>query len=70
MLYKQSAVGGFYVYRFNWEPMLGQIYETEFKLNNVNNRFAVAAKVSGINHRGHLPREQSRMCHSFINFVI
>jgi hypothetical protein len=62
---KQSAVRGFHVYRFNWQPVLDQICETECELNNINDRFAVAVKVGGISV-GHLPREQSRVCHYFI----
>ncbi len=65
---KQSAVRGIQVYRFNWEPILGQICETECELNNVNDRFAVAVKVDGITV-GHLPREQSRACHYFIKIT-
>lgn len=61
----QSAVRGYHIYNIYWTPELGEVLSAESEPGNPYDRFSVAVKL-GLVTVGHLPCEQSRICHYFI----
>ena len=47
MLSIESVVRGYYVYRDQWSPSVGNEFELEIEKLNRNDLYAVAIKVSG-----------------------
>ena len=69
------ASRGYHVYREIWTPRLGQSLKVEQEINNVHDPFAISletkipGKLTDTEIVGHIPREISRFCHYFLNYV-
>ena len=65
----QCAVRGYHVYRFTWEPYLGDDFSTAHERNNGHDKYAVAVFPVDCKERtivGHLPREISKVSCLFL----
>ena len=61
----RSVIRGFHVYQAVWSPVLGEELATQQEHDNPEDRYAVSVLKSGT-VVGHIPREISKTCWSFI----
>ena len=61
----ECVVRGYHVYKRDWKPDIGDIFETEVEDFDDHDRYAVAVQVDG-DTVGHLPKEVSKICYFFI----
>ena len=62
-----SCVRGFHVYRFLWNPVLGEELICRREIGNAEDRYAVGVYITEENALvGHLPRRISLLCSIFL----
>ena len=60
------CIRGYHVYEEIWTAVFGEELNTERKIGNIVDRYAVAVKKDSGETIGHLPKKISRMCSMFI----
>ena len=63
-LTKESCIRGYHIYKYTWEPVIGENLACEHERNNGNDRYAVAVKKNII--VGHMPKKISRISSLFL----
>ena len=61
----ECVIRGYHVYKREWNPEIGEKFETEVEDFNEHDRYAVSVQVDN-QTVGHMPREVSKICHYFI----
>ena len=68
MLEVSSTIHGYHVYKRHWRPVVGEVLEAKIEEpRNVHDRYAVTLVKEEVGIVGHVPKNMSKLCHSFLS---
>ena len=63
-----STIRGYHVYKRHWSAVVGEVLEAKKEEpRNVHDRYAVTLVQEEVGIVGHVPKNISKLCHSFLS---